>query len=222
MFKAKMLTLILLVGIVTDVEGQTFRLEVSGGNTISPQVGTTFVVIIRGSYEDRRINYMNFNFRYDAEKIRLLGVEDVGQFTHHEQPYNDINGGSVQLLRPDPVLLDRNVAYCRIKFEIIGDVSDIGFLKLAMPYVEISPTAATQSTAWYTNIFFSNSLVSGPMPSLVERIEVLESQIRILTRLVEGLQQGPTAPGLRSDLNGDGIVDFADFLIFVEDFGSGN
>ena len=64
-------------------------------------------------------------------------------------------------------------------------------------------------------------MVSDPMPSLVERVEVLESQIRVLTRLVEGLQQGSTAPGLRSDLNGDGIVNFADFLIFVGDFGLG-
>lgn len=219
MFKAKMLMLVLLVGIVTDVEGQTFRLEVSGGNTISSQEGTTFFVTIRGKYDDRT-SYMDFNFRYDAEKIRLLGVEDIGQFTHHELPDNGINGGSVKLLRPDLVYLDRNMAYCRIKFEIIGDVSDIGFLKLAMPYVGRSG-GSIQSSGWYTNIFFSDSMVSDPMPSFVERVEVLESQIRVLTRLVEGLQQGSTAPGLRSDINGDGVVNIADFLIFVEDFGKG-
>ena len=218
MFKAKMLMLVLLVGIVTDVEGQRFSLEVSGGNTISSQEGTTFVVTIRGKYDDRT-SYMNFDFDYDAEKIRLLGVEDIGQFTHHELPYNGINGGSVKLLRPDLVYLDRNMAYCRIKFEIIGDVSDIGFLKLEMSRV-ITSTSGNFGD-WYTNIFFSDSMVSDPMPSLVERVEVLESQIRVLTRLVEGLQQGSTAPGLRSDLNGDGIVNIADFLIFVGDFGLG-
>lgn len=217
MFKAKMLMLVLLVGIVTDAEGR-FRLEVSGGNTISSQVGTTFIVIIQGRHEDRT-SYMDFDFRYDAEKIRLLGVEDVGQFTHHEQPDNSINGGSVKLLRPDLVYLDRNVAYCRIKFEIIGDVSDIGFLKLELSRVLTSTSAIFGD--WDTNIFFSESMVSDPMPSFVERVEVLESQIRVLTRLVEGLQQGSTAPGLRSDINGDGVVNIADFLIFVEDFGKG-
>ena len=45
--------------------------------------------------------------------------------------------------------------------------------------------------------------------------------IFVMTRLVEGLQQGSTAPGLRSDINGDGVVNIAGFLIFVEDFGKG-
>lgn len=58
-----------------------------------------------------------------------------------------------------------------------------------------------------------------PDAPILVRLAELEAALGALRAEVDGLKGQPTTSGLLGDLNGDGRVNFSDFLLFAENFG---